>query len=97
MSTSPLAALLSLTRAMLDAAGRAEWETVEQLHAQRQPLLLADLFTHSDAPELLPQLDALQKELTALMVAAQSEMRKSMLEAQRGYAGVSAYLSAAHD
>lgn len=92
---SPLAEALDLTRAMLAAAQTGDWPQFGRLHERRAQLLKPGLYTHADAPSLLPQLDAAQKELTAIIASAHDEARRQLLDSQRAYAAASAYLDAA--
>lgn len=94
---SPLAEALDLTRAMLAAAKAADWPVFGRLQELRAQLLKPDLYTHADAPSLLPQLNEAQRELAATIAAAHAEVRRDLLDSQRGYAAASAYLDAAHD
>lgn len=92
---SPLSEALELTRAMLAAARATNWPQFTRLHERRAQLLKPGLYNHADAPSLLPQLDAAQKELTAVIAAAHDDARRNLLDSQRGYAAASAYLDAA--
>lgn len=92
---SPLSEALELTRAMLAAARSAAWPEFSRLHERRAQLMMPGLYNHADAPSLLPQLDAAQKELTAILASAHDEARRNLLDSQRGYAAASAYLDAA--
>lgn len=92
---SPLSEALELTQAMLAAAKATDWPQFARLHEQRAQLLKPGLYNHADAPSLLPQLDAVQKELTAVLASAHEEARRNLLDSQRGYAAASAYLDAA--
>ena len=92
---SPLAEALELTRAMLVAAKSADWARFGRLQEHRMQLLKPDLYTHADAPRLLPQLDAAQRELSAIIATAHDDVRHNLLDSQRAYAAASAYLDAA--
>jgi multidrug resistance efflux pump len=92
---SPLVEGLALTRAMLDAAKAGDWPHFGRLLQRRAQLLKPGLYTHADAPRLLPQLDAAQKELSAIIASAHDEVRRSWLDSQRAHAAASAYLDAA--
>lgn len=94
---SPLTEALELTRAMLAAAKSADWPLFGRLQELRAQLLKPDLYMHADAPTLLPQLNEAQKELSAIIASAHAEVRRNLLDSQRGYAAASAYLEAAHD
>jgi multidrug resistance efflux pump len=92
---SPLVEALDLTHAMLAAAKAGDWTHFGNLHKRRTQLLKPGLYTHADAPRLLPQLDAAQKELTAVIASAHEEARRNWLDSQRAHAAASAYLDAA--
>lgn len=92
---SPLTEALELTRAMLVAARSADWAQFGRLQERRMQLLKPDLYTHADAPRLLPQLNTAQKELAAIIATAHDEVRHRLLDSQRAYAAASAYLEAA--
>ncbi|HLI19313.1 MAG TPA: hypothetical protein VKV22_13720 [Rhodanobacteraceae bacterium] len=94
---SPLAEVLDLTRAMLAAARTADWTGFGRLQERRAQLLKPDLYMHADAPSLLPQLNEAQRELSAEIASAHAEVRRNLLDSQRGYAAASAYLDAAQD
>lgn len=95
MMGSPLSEALELTRAMLTAAKAADWLQFTRLHERRAQLLKPGLHNHADAASLLPLLDAAQKELTAVIASAHDDVRRNLLDSQRGYAAASAYLDAA--
>jgi hypothetical protein len=86
---------MDLTLAMLEAAKAGEWPHFGLLLQRRAQLLKPGLYTHADAPRLLPQLDAAQKELSAIIASAHDEVRRSWLDSQRAHAAASAYLDAA--
>ncbi len=92
---SPLSDALDLTRAMLAAAKAGDWPQFARLHKRRAQLLKPGMYTHTDAPHLLPQLDAAQKELVVVIASAHDDARRKLLDSQRGYAAASAYLDAA--
>ena len=92
---SPLSEALDLTRAMLAAARAGDWPLFGRLHERRAQLLKPGMYTHADAPRVLPQLDAAQKELVAVIASAHDDARRNLLDSQRGYAAASAYLDAA--
>ncbi|HEX5353516.1 MAG TPA: hypothetical protein VFW60_05505 [Rhodanobacteraceae bacterium] len=92
---SPLAEALDLTRAMLVAAKAADWSGFGRLHERRAQLLKPGLYAHADAPQLLPQLDAAQKELSAIIASAHDDARRNLLDSQRAYTAACAYLDAA--
>lgn len=94
---SPLTEALDLTRAMLAAAKAADWPHFGRLHERRAQLLKPGLYSHADAPRLLPQLDAAQKELSAIIASAHDEARRDLLDSQRAHAAANAYLDAAQD
>jgi hypothetical protein len=92
---SPLTEALDLTHAMLAAAKAADWPHFGRLHERRAQLLKPGLYAHADAPRLLPQLDAAQKELSAIIASAHGDARRNLLDSQRAYAAACAYLDAA--
>lgn len=94
---SPLDETLELTHAMLVAAKADDWQQFGRLQERRAQLLKPDLYTHVDAPWLLPKLNAAQQELSAVIASAHGEVRRNLLDSQRGYAAASAYLDAAQD
>ncbi|MGH8147679.1 MAG: hypothetical protein ACREPY_15270 [Rhodanobacteraceae bacterium] len=65
--SSPLSEALDLTRDMLAAAQDGNRSRFERLHQRRARLFKPGLYADSEAPRLLPQLDAAQKELAAIL------------------------------
>lgn len=63
----PIVQAIDLTHAMLSAAKAGNWPHFGRLHEQRTRLLKPGLYTHADTPRLLPRLDAVQKELAAML------------------------------
>lgn len=94
---SPLAEAIALTRTMLVAAKAGDWAQVGQLQERRAQLLQPGLYTHADAQALLPQLDAAQRELAAVIGAAHADVRRNLLSSQRASAAANAYLDTARD
>jgi hypothetical protein len=62
-----IAEAIDLTHAMLSAAKAGDWPHFGRLQEQRTQLLKPGLYTHADAPRLLPRLDAAQKALAATL------------------------------
>ena len=90
-----LAEAINGTHARVSAAKAGGWPHCGRLLQRRAQLLKPGLYTHADAPRLLPQLDAAQKELTAIIASAHDEVRRNWLDSQRAHAAASAYLDAA--
>jgi recombinational DNA repair ATPase RecF len=92
---SALAEALHLTRAMIDIAHAGDWAELGRLLEQRARLLTPDLHRHTDAPQLLPALEAAQLELAQIVASAREESRQVLLASQRAQAAASRYLEVA--
>lgn len=85
------AEIVELTRAMLEAAGRAQWDQVQARQQQRQSLLsalpAAAGLGERERRALAANLEeaaALNERLTALGVQARAELEDAMALLQRG-------------
>lgn len=65
--TPALAEAIDLTHAMFSAAKAGDWPHFGCLHERRARLLKPGFYVHADAPRLLPQLDAAQKQLATML------------------------------
>lgn len=85
------AEIVKLTRAMLDAADRAQWDRVRSQQQRRQSLLaelrIAEVLDERGRGALAANLQeaaALNDRLTALGVQARAELERAMTVLQRG-------------